>query len=171
MKAYEGLIVCVSLPEETVALAIANNSKYCQQVVTLNRTRTCIYKKVYTYIQVQHLAVRFTALPSTLDDIDIARVTAKWGYARSVYSRLSAHRAFRFNLANDFDWGDAPKPSAVQHIEYLLQWLDYINQVMKLAHPVKFLLEPKLKIASSCLSRRLYLTALHKTFRKISLKT
>ncbi|XP_065827964.1 FHF complex subunit HOOK interacting protein 2A-like [Oscarella lobularis] len=101
MKAYEGLIVCVSLPEETVALAIANNSKYCQQVV-------------------QHLAVRFTALPSTLDDIDIARVTAKWG----------------FNLANDFDWGDAPKPSAVQHIEYLLQWLDYINQVMKLAHPI-----------------------------------
>eukprot|EP00118_Oscarella_pearsei_P018006 m.181977 g.181977 ORF g.181977 m.181977 type:complete len:769 (+) comp39280_c0_seq4:20-2326(+) len=96
MKAYEGLIVCVSLPEEATAVAIATNSQYCQLVV-------------------KHLESRFLVLPPTLDGIDITSVTAKWRWDYITESLES---------------------TKVRRIEYFLQWLDYINQVSKLAHPI-----------------------------------
>ncbi|KAJ8317420.1 hypothetical protein KUTeg_005324 [Tegillarca granosa] len=60
VKACEGLMLCVSLPEETAAMTIVNDTPFCQELS-------------------QRLVEAYLKLPSYVNPADLEFVQAKWG--------------------------------------------------------------------------------------------
>ena len=60
MKACEGLLLCASLPEESAARCIVNNTQFCSELS-------------------QRLVEAYIKLPSYINPVELEMVEAKWG--------------------------------------------------------------------------------------------
>ncbi|XP_033119394.1 protein FAM160B1-like isoform X2 [Anneissia japonica] len=99
VKACEGLLLIASLPEKHAAQCISEHPMFCTSLA-------------------ERLCSLYTALPLSMDPVDVESVEAKWG----------------LELCNDSE--DTAMFHGKRQLISLLSWYDYCDQIVNESHPM-----------------------------------